>query len=70
VSIGYESVVGYQDINSQPASCKDLYLVGSRSSGYYSIKGNNAFGNKIQTVYCDFSLSSNDEGGLKMVIFI
>ena len=47
-----------------PTSCVTLGQLGYQLPGFYLIKDNQA-GNSIQTVYCDFALSTNDPSNSK-----
>ncbi len=53
-------------IRGMPSNCKDLQLLGHKLSGFYSVKASQPKikGNKIETVYCDFTVSSSIAGYL------
>jgi hypothetical protein len=47
-------------INGLPSSCADLKMIGHTLNGFYSVMGSA----KIESVYCDFTLLTDDAGKL------
>lgn len=55
-TLGKLECSGRVKVNGLPTSCRDMYRIGHTLNDFYSIKKNE----KIETVFCDFSLSPFD----------